>query len=298
MLMENLYKDLLRQTLLEQAESSEEKYQKDIDRIKNVAELVVVNSSKFTVDFFRYLIKKAEPSQFTDPRSIGELFIKYVAQLLSAEVDQVSSKSTKHSNDFGVNVETHFKLPFTRFSVKCYLKLVENKGEDKGEFPFDIDVEDSVLYLTPEKTDDTSFNISDEPKQYDILTYKESAYKGQELSNKVSEFREDYENTSTENFLEDAWDKLLVKKGNPKSETDLEKFCKTFMQVTLKYLSLTAESPIHYRNGYSAGRFTSVKTEIGTIIISSTGWEITSPSLQSVSFTGPTTKESFKLYEW
>jgi len=291
MLMKNLYRNLL----LESLDDSAAKYQKDINSIQEVAELVVVNEDKFLVDFFNYFYKKAGPVLINEPEPAGEYFIRYVAGLLSAKTEQINSKVVKHSKEnFAITLDTHFKLSFTKFSVKCYLKLVPSKDNT----PFDIDVADSVLYLVPEKTNDPSFKIPEEPKQYDILTYKESAYKGQELSDKVSEFREDYENTSTENFLEDAWNKLLTKKGNPNSETDLEKFCKTFMQVILKYLDLTAESSVHYRNGYSAGRFTSVKTEIGTIIVSSTGWEITSPSLIQVSFTGPTTKESFKLYEW
>lgn len=289
--MKNLYNILLTEAL----EDSAAKYQKDIDSIKQVAELVVVNENKFLVDFFRYFYKKAGPLAINESKPAGEYFIRYVAGLLSAKTEEINSKVVKHSKgNFAITLDTHFKLPFTKFSVKCYLKLVPSKDGT----PFDIDVADSVLYLTPEKTNDSSFKIPDEPKQYDILSYKESAYKGQELSDKVSEFREEYENVSTENFLEDTWDKLLVKKGNPKSDADLEKFCKTFMQVTLKYLGLTAESPIYYRNGYSAGRFTSVKTEVGTIIVTSTGWEITSPSLEQVSFTGPTTKESFTLYKW
>jgi hypothetical protein len=271
MLMENLYKTTLRKFILESLEDSEAKYQKDIRRIQSVAETVVVNKNRFEVEFYRYFlkqtgknieqeIKKYPNGDYLDRNSkeIGKYFIAYITNLLGGSVSNVEVSQVKHGEAFGLTLKTELKMSFVKFDVKSYLKLVPDK-----EHLFNIDTDDSTLYLTPKETEDKSFKIPNEPKSYDILTYKESSYKADELKTAREDFKQEYADAYTEDFIEESWEDLIAEKGDPKNESELKDLTSYFLKSLLKHFNLIHKSTIYFGHLYAGVYRTMIDTELG-----------------------------------
>lgn len=279
MLMENLYRSLL----LESLEDSAAKYQKDIDKVQAVAKTISTNEGKFKKDFMKYFYQEngerdtnnadTEGSQEDYMKSgseeVARYLVHYIIKLLGGDVNESDITGNKHSNYFSFNINTYTNLPFTGFRLVATVRVTPNSKNKPGKkFLFDIDLDNSDAYLMPEDTNDRDFTIPDEPYKYDILTYKDFEYKENKLKSKFKAFKDKYENDSTAQVIRKIWTTLEDTKGEQKDVKGLYKFTESFIKAVAKHLKLKTEGSVESRKDFGNYHSFNISTDLGLMFIS------------------------------
>ena len=280
--MKNLYNIIL----IEALEDSAAKYQKDIDKVQALAKTISSNEDKFKRDFIKYFYQEngerdtnnadTEGSQEDYMKSgseeVARFLVDYIFKLLGAAPNEKDQSISSYKDHFDIILTTYLSLDFTGFDLTARVRVIPNPKNKPGKkFLFDIDLDEAHLDVMPEDTHDKDFKIPDEPLTYDILAYKDYDYKESKLKGKFQEqiktFKNKYENSSTNQFIEKTWFTLQGSKDAPKSVEELYKFTETFIKAIVKHLKLKSEGPVESKKDYLNYHSTSVKTNLGTLYV-------------------------------
>jgi hypothetical protein len=204
---------------------------------------------------------------------VATFLVEYIFKLLGAAPNEKDYNTSNYNNVFQVRIRTYLVLDFTGFDFTANIKVIPNPKNKPGKkFLFDVDLDESTLYLIPDDTKDSNFKIPDEPNAYDILVYKDYEYKEGKrkgvLQDKLKLFKSKYENSSTSDVIKKTWFALQSSKDAPKNVNELYKFTETFIKAILKHLKLKPEGTAESKKDFSNYHSTSIRTDIGTLYVS------------------------------
>ena len=242
--MADLYSQILRSVIAESEEDSAAKYQKDIDAVKKVGELIDKNEDKVKRDFLKYFYEKEgqkdttfydkkydKPEEYQKSCSTAVCwdFVDYIFKLLGVSPNEKDYKVHEYgSGTYNTDIKTYLALPFTGFDVKANIVVKPNKTNKPGKkFIFELDLDNSSFSLYPDATYDRDFKIPDE-EWIDIVQYRDYDYKKNKekvkLDKALSTFKSKYVNANTERFIGMAVYDIKDKQKDPKTKSEVEKF--------------------------------------------------------------------------
>ena len=283
--MLDLYSHILRSVLTESEEDSMSKYQKDVDAVKKLGEFIEKNEDKFKKDFFKYFYEKnglkdtnnsdnssQEEYQKTGVFEVGWYFVDYIFKLLGQDPNEKDTRISKYGDDsYTVYANTYINLPFVSFDVKASLRITPSKSNKPGKkFVFDLDLDESDMYLWVDDTQDKNFKIPDED-QIDILKYRDYDYKNNKKNaadkKGAEDFKSKYVNSSTERFVGMTAYAIKEKQGEVKTKSEVEKFNITVLKAVMKHTKLTPKSDKFETSSTYKWLTTHIFTTIGGLYI-------------------------------